>query len=97
MAEAEAPGTPGFRLTESQRLALQTRLMLQAPTGLTPRQIANVARDLDSRIRTLPPGAFMALHSLMLLADQGNRIASHLFRYECARLGLEDPIRSVPG
>lgn len=80
--------SPGFRLPPEAVRAFSSRLMLQAPRDLTPRQIKNVADDLDRRIRGLPPGAFMALDSLRLLADQGNKIAEHLYELETRRLGL---------
>jgi hypothetical protein len=68
--------------------------MLQAPVGLTPRQIANVARDLDRRVLGLPPGAFMALDALRLLADGGNQMAQALLLDESEALGLTVPFRS---
>lgn len=83
-------GPKGLTLTEKQARALSTRLMLQLPKDMTPRQIAEVARDLDSRVKGLPPGAFMALDALRLLADGGNTIAEHLFNVESRRLGLTE-------
>lgn len=77
-----------FELTERQAAMMSTRLMLQAPPNLTPRQLANVRRDLDRRVRGLPGDVFMALDALRLLADQGNTIAADLFDMECRRLGL---------
>lgn len=67
--------------------------MLQAPTGLTEKQIKAIAKDLDSRIEGLPPGAFMALDSLRLLADQGNSFAGWLFDHESEKLGLTRPFQ----
>lgn len=90
----QARAQTGLTLTEQQRRMLSTRLMLQAPAGLTPKQIANVARDLDSRVRGLPPGAFMALDALRLLADAGNRVADYLFDQESERLGLTRPFHT---
>lgn len=87
--EFDADGA--MRLDPAARAVLATRLMLQAPEGLTPKQIKNVADDLDRRIRGLPPGAFMALDSLRLLADQGNSFATYLLEYESKRLGLTEP------
>lgn len=81
-------------LTDQQRRMLSTRLMLQLPTDLTARQIANIARDLDRRIKGLPPGAFMALDGLRLLADGGNLVAEYLFDEESAKLGLTRPFFS---
>lgn len=85
--------TTGLTLTEAQRQALSTRLMLQAPgpTRITVRQLAAIRADLDSRIAGLPPGAFMALDALRLLADQGNEVAKYLFDSESERLGLTRP------
>jgi hypothetical protein len=74
--------------TPEQRRQLATRLMLQAPRDLSPRQIKAVADDLDRRVRGLPPGAFMALDALRLLADAGNVVAEDLFIHESQRLGL---------
>lgn len=84
----------GLKLSEKHRRLLSTRLMLQAPTGLTPRQVKAVADDLDKRIKGLPPGAFMALDALRLLAEQGNLVADTLFDQESARLGLTRPFSS---
>jgi len=84
-------GAKGLQLTEQQRRQLSTRLMLQMPKDLTPRQIANIARDLDRRIKGLPPGAFMALDALRLLADGGNEVAAYLFEIESEKLGLTRP------
>lgn len=83
----------GLKLTETQRQALSTRLMLQAPgpTRITVRQLAAIRADLDSRVAGLPPGAFMALDALRLLADQGNQLAADLFDSECRKLGLTRP------
>lgn len=90
-----APVAPrGFLLPEVARLAFSSRLMLQAPRGLTAQQINNVRRDLDSRIDGLPPGAFMALDALRLLADAGNEIAAEIFDLESAKLGLTRPFSS---
>lgn len=83
----------GLVLTEQQRQLLSNRLMLQAPAGLTARQIRNVANDLDRRIKGLPPGAFMALDALRLLADGGNDLAAYLLEFETERLGLTSPLR----
>lgn len=84
--------TPGFRLTEAQRRALSTRLMLQNPRpDMTAKQMAAIRADLDSRVRGLPTGAFMALDSLRLLAEQGNIVARDLFDSESERLGLTRP------
>ena len=91
-ATYDADGT--LRLDPLARQILATRLMLQAPQGLTPKQIANVARDLDRRIRGLPPGAFMALDALRLLADQGNSTAAWLLELESKKLGLTQPFAS---
>lgn len=88
------PSPQGLQLTEKQRRQLSTRLMLQLPKDLTPKQIAEVARDLDSRVKGLPPGAFMALDALRLLADGGNKIAEHLFNVESRRLGLTETFYS---
>jgi hypothetical protein len=86
----------GLELTPRQAWQLSTRLMLQAPPDLTPRQIKHVADDLDRRIRGLPPGAFMALDALRLLADGGNELAAAMFSDECRKLGLTTPLRSFP-
>lgn len=85
------PHPQGFRLPEHVRRAFSSRLMLQAPTGLTPRQIENIRHDLDARVAGLDQGAFMALDALRLLADQGNEVAKILFDEESAKLGLTRP------
>ena len=82
-----------LELSARDRMLLSNRLMLQAPKDLTPRQIANIARDLNRRVKGLPDGAFMALTGLGLLADQGNKLAELLFRSETERLGLTEPFR----
>lgn len=97
LASLRARSAAGLTLTERQRRQMSTRLMLQAPQGLTTKQIANVARDLDRRITGLPPGAFMALDALRLLADAGNTIAADLFDYESRRLGLTRPFYGPRG
>lgn len=89
-----SPG-PGFQLTEAQRKALSNRLMLQAPIDLSPSQILSIARDLDARVAGLPPGAFMALDALRLLADQGNEVAKDLFEHGSWQLGLTRPFAST--
>ena len=85
----------GLTLTEQQRKQLSTRLMLQAPKDLSPRQIKAIADDLDRRVVGLPPGAFMALDALRLLADDGNRVADTMLDHEIERLGLTRPFQSV--
>lgn len=62
--------------------------MLQAPRGLTARQIAAARRDLDRMVRGLPGDVVLTLASLDLLAEQGNEIAARLFAREVERLGL---------
>jgi len=96
LATLRARSAGGLVLTAQQARMLSTRLMLQAPTNLSPRQIAAVAADLDSRIKGLPPGAFMALDALRLLADAGNEVAAWLFDHESAKLGLTRPFQSRP-
>lgn len=86
--------TPGFRLHEHVRRAFSSRLMLQAPAGLSPEQIAKLARELDSVIDGLDQGAFMALDAMRLLADQGNEIAKDLFDAMSIDLGLTRPFHS---
>ena len=94
LAALRGRATAGLRLTPQQAQQLSTRLMLQAPKHLTPRQIKAVADDLDRRIRGLPPGAFMALDALRLLADGGNAVAEFLFDHESKELGLTRPFSS---
>lgn len=77
-----------LELTEKQRRALSTRLMVQAPRGLSASQIANVRRDMDRVVNGLPGDVFMALDMLRLLADQGNVLAADLFDQEVEKLGL---------
>jgi hypothetical protein len=89
-----ARASRGLVLTERQRRQLSTRLMLQLPVDLTPRQIKTIAADLDRRVRGLPPGAFMALDALRLLADDGNEVAAYLFDLESRKLGLTRPLTS---
>ena len=84
----------GFVLPEYARRAFSSRLMLQAPHDASPRELAAIRRDLDSRVRGLPQGAFMALDALRLLADQGNAVAADLFDSESRRLGLVRPVTS---
>lgn len=74
--------------TEQQRRQLSTRLMAQAPRDLSPAQVAAVRKDLDRRVKGLPPDVFMALDALRLLAEQGNTVARDLFMDESDRLGL---------
>lgn len=93
-APKPVPPPPGFRLPEHVRRAFSSRLMLQAPAGLSPEQIAKVARDLDGRVDGLEQGAFMALDALRLLADQGNQIAADLFDAASIDLGLTRPFSS---
>lgn len=83
-----------FEFTEEQRRALSTRLMAQAPTGLTPVQIERARRDMEGVVRGLPVDVFMILDGLRALADQGNGIAKGLFDQECAKLGLTRPFSS---
>lgn len=82
-----------LELSPRDRALLSNRLMLQAPADLTVKQVANVARDLNRRVRGLPDGAFMALTALGLLADQGNKLADLMFRAESEKLGLTEPFR----
>lgn len=92
------PAVPqGFVLPEHARKAFSSRMMLQAPSGLTPDQIARVRRDLDSVVKGIPQDVFMVLDSLRLLADQGNLLARDLFDHESARLGLTRPFSTFPG
>lgn len=91
LADLRARSARGLVLTDLQARQLSTRLMLQMPRNLTPRQIANIARDLDRRVRGLPPGAFMALDSLRLLAEGGNQLAADMFDMESEKLGLTRP------
>ncbi|HEY6014249.1 MAG TPA: hypothetical protein VIU37_09580 [Candidatus Limnocylindrales bacterium] len=86
--------TTGFRLPEHVRRAFSSRLMLQAPAGLAPEQIAKLARELDSVVDGLDQGAFMALDAMRLLADQGNEVAKDLFDAMSADLGLTRPFSS---
>lgn len=87
-----------FELTEAQARAFSTRLMLQRPEfiGVSERQRKAIAKELDARVKGLPPGAFMALDALRLLADQGNETAKWLFDHESEQLGLTRPLTSVP-
>lgn len=94
LARLRATSARGLQLTETQRRQLSTRLMLQAPRDLTPRQVKAVADDLDRRISGLPPGAFMALDALRLLADAGNAVAADLFDHQSRALGLTRPLTS---
>lgn len=75
-------------LPEHVRKAFASRLLLQAPRGLTDEQIRHVAADLDSTLDGLPPGAAMALFALSELADQGNQFAKVVFEGECRAFGL---------
>lgn len=64
-----------FELTPAQRRAFATRLMVQAP-DLTPVQLARVQRDMERKVNGIPAGDLVALESMMLLADQGNKVAA---------------------
>lgn len=92
--EARFVPPAGFRLPEHARKAFSSRLMLQAPAGLTPAQVESIRRDLDTRVDGLEQGAFMALDALRLLADQGNEVAKDLFDAASADLGLTRPFHS---
>ena len=87
-----------FELTPEQARAFSTRLMPVTPAslGLSERQRREIQRELDNRIKGLPPGAFMALDALRLLADQGNVTAAYLFDLESKKLGLTRPFTSAP-
>ena len=78
-----------LEFSERERRALSTRLMVQAPPGLTPRQLKSAAAFMDRAVKGLPGDVFMALDALRLLADQGNETAKHVFDEECAKLGLD--------
>lgn len=80
-----------LELPEHARRAFSTRLMVQAPEGLTTKQLANVRRDLDRTVEGMPGDVFMALDALRYLADAGNEVAKALFDSECAKLGLTRP------
>lgn len=69
-------------LTETFRRQIEQnmRMKLQPPVGKTP--------DFDRRINGLPGDVLLALESLRMLADQGNRMATLLYEKECKRLGL---------
>lgn len=88
-----------FELTEAQARAFSTRLMLQRPElfGISEREQKRIAAELDRRVKGLPPGAFMALDALRLLADQGNVTAAFLFDHESEKLGLTRPMTSIAG
>jgi len=75
-----------LELTESQRLALQTRLIVQKPPpGMT----------LDIvRINGLPSDVLFALEALRLLAEQGNQVAAYMYDDERKKLGIATPTRS---
>jgi hypothetical protein len=83
-----------LELTEAQRRFFASRLMLQLPAGVPPRELASVRRDMDRVVKGLPGDVFMALDALRLLADQGNAIAADLFDVESRRLGLTRPLTS---
>jgi hypothetical protein len=94
LARLRTRSAAGLTLTDQQRRLLSTRLMLQLPTDLTGRQVKAIADDLDKRIKGLPPGAFMALDALRLLADGGNKVADYLFDLQSEKLGLTRPFSS---
>lgn len=86
-----------FELTEAQARAFSTRLMpKKVAIDMPERQRRAIQRELDNRVKGLPPGAFMALDALRLLADQGNVTAAYLFDLESAKLGLTRPYTSLP-
>lgn len=76
-------------LTAHQRQHLATRLMAQAPRGLSIRAIAQTRRLYDRAIAGLPGDVVMALDSLALLAEQGNEVAKVMLEDECKRLGID--------
>lgn len=88
----------GLTLTERQRRLIANRLMLQLPKGLSLASLAEARHALDRKVEGLPGDVVLALGSVLLLAEQGNRVAAKLFVDECVRLGIEwRPARSFPG
>lgn len=77
-----------------ERWLLSTRIMVQAPQGMTTEQIRSTQAFVGRAVKGLPPDVFMMLDALRLLADQGNDIAKALFDRECAALGLTRPFAS---
>ncbi len=78
-----------FELTEEQRKALSTRLMVQPPG--TPQHW-----DERKRLNGLPFDVLLCLESLHLLAEQGNKVAEALYERERERFGLARPRIHVP-
>lgn len=85
-----------FDLPEHARKAFSSRLMLQLPGDVPPRELARVRREMDKVVMGMPGDVFMSLDALRLLADQGNKIAQHMFELECRRLGLTERFYSFP-
>lgn len=79
-----------FTLTEEERRALSTRLMVQPPGS--PQ-----SWDERKRINGLPMDVLLLLESLRLLADQGNKVAAFLYEKERQRFGLAPAKHFVVG
>jgi hypothetical protein len=71
-------------LTEPQRRAMATRVMVQGPTTSIP-ELARSRR----RIEGLPVDVLFALEALALLAEQGNDIAKKILADERVKLGID--------
>jgi hypothetical protein len=83
-----------LEFTEQQRRTLSRVLMVQAPVGLTEKQLRQARREINRSVNGLPGDVFMALDALRMLADQGNTVAKDLFEQESNRLGLTRPLHS---
>lgn len=84
-----------LELSESQRRLMATRLMVQAPPGLTPKQLARWRGDLERRVNGIPSDVLFTLESIRFLAEQGNEVAKALYQDECEKLGLSGRTYSV--
>jgi len=79
----------GLILSDAQRRALATRLMVQPPRSLADiAEFQRYSRSVE-RISGFPSDVLTTLESIYLLADQGNVVAQGLYMSECKRLGID--------
>jgi len=75
-------------LTEAQRRALSTRIMLQMPREVGRDDAKFIARLVEKTLNGIPGDVLFTLDAIRLLADQGNVVAQELFEMEIERLGF---------
>jgi len=80
-----------FRLTEAQRQALSTTMMLQKPPdeGYANEFAAFMRRR--KTIEGIPIDVLFTLEAIRMLAEQGNEVAKNLYWAERVRLGIDIP------